>query len=115
MTMSAVLGTLGRRAVAGHVALVVVAVVGDVDEGRAGGFRAAAALLADGEAGEAEALVDAAEGIADVIELGNDGVLNFRESNDESDHDNGRNEDKLSGDDKSRFVLKKRLEHCSTP
>ncbi len=77
----------------------------------------AAATFPLAEAGEPEALIEAADGITDVVEFRNDGVLNFAQPHDESHHDERGDDHEFGRDDETIFIVpeKEKSRPCFVP
>ncbi len=113
-----VLWNLWSNWAASDVALVVVAVVEAIDEDTSEADSsvvaedsAVAIVFSFGEAGVAIALVQAADGFADVIEFGVHSVSDFAQANNEADDKDRSDHDKFSRDDETSFVVEQLFQH----
>jgi hypothetical protein len=106
------LGSFVRRSIASDVALVVIARVTLILEvGTKGDCVNHTAKVTLVETAEAVGLIQFADRISDVIEFGNDSVLNFAQTDDQPDNEQRGDENEFSADDEASFIAQELLQH----
>ena len=106
------LGSFVRRSIASDVALVVIARVTLILEvGTKGDCVNHTAKVTRVETAEAVGLIQFADRISDVIEFGNDSVLNFAQTDDQPDNEQRGDENEFSADDEASFIAQELLQH----
>ena len=99
--------------IARDLALIVVAIISNICEAR---------TVGDGVEGPIEVtlvepavevgLIQFTDSIGDIVQLGDNSVLDFAQTDDEADHEQGGDEDEFCADDKASFVVQELTNHC---
>jgi len=102
--------------IASDVTLIVVAVITLIFEIRTVGDGMNATVeVTLMETAEAVALVEFADGVGDVIQLGNDSVLNFAQADNQPDDEQRGDKDEFCTDDEASFIAQELLHHLDIP